>query len=60
MIPELNQIKTPYGKGVFRIRDTMNKRFNGLGKIDIFIPDEMKQLENQIRKIPSGNFIVLD
>lgn len=55
-IPELSQIKTPYGQGVFRVRDTMAKRFYNQGKLDVFIPEGMNDLESLVRHVPKGSY----
>jgi len=34
-IKELESVKTPYGNGIFRIDDTMNKRYNVKGQFNI-------------------------
>jgi hypothetical protein len=52
-IPALNNIKTPYGNGVFRVRDTMNKRYSGTGKVDVYVPPELSnnmEVDRIIRK----------
>lgn len=41
-IPELENIETPYGNGIFRINDTMNERYAKTNNIDIFVPDDKK------------------
>jgi hypothetical protein len=38
VIPELKEIKTPYGNGVFRINDTKNIRYDGTNSVDIALP----------------------
>jgi hypothetical protein len=58
VIPELSKIKTPYGGGVFRVNDGMNKRYDGDNKIDVFIPNEMigTDTEKIIRKTPKATY----
>jgi hypothetical protein len=60
-VPELSNIKTPYGNGVFRIRDTMNERFdeNGENKLDIFIPDRNMPEDMTVRKTPKATYRIL-
>lgn len=48
----MEDVETPYGKGVFRVDDTMNPRYNEQGKFNIdFHPKDLN--ESQIR---SGRF----
>uniref|UniRef100_A0A6M3IL18 3D domain-containing protein n=1 Tax=viral metagenome TaxID=1070528 RepID=A0A6M3IL18_9ZZZZ len=55
VIPELSQIETPYGAGIFRVRDTMSKKYDGDNRIDIFMPvgDEREQT---VRENPTGTY----
>ena len=56
VIPELKHIRTPYGNGKFRVSDTMNKRFDGQNKIDVFIPTGEEDLEMLVRKVPTAKY----
>ena len=56
VIPELKDVKTPHGNGVFRVRDTMNKRYSGQGRLDIFIPFEEKEINKKVRQTPTGTY----
>jgi len=58
-IPELSDIKTPYGDGVFRVRDTMSKKYDGDNRVDIFIPDANSENEIKIRQTPSATYFYL-
>lgn len=58
-IPELEKIKTPYGNGIFRVRDTMNIRFNGNNKVDVFIPQKGSPEELMVRQTPSASYSYL-
>lgn len=57
-IPELKDIKTPYGNGVFRINDTKNIRYDGKNNVDIFIPNNLMgtDMEKLIRKNPVATY----
>ncbi len=50
-IPELKDIKTPYGYGVFRVNDSMAIRYNGLNRVDVALPKEHYDLKKRIGKI---------
>jgi hypothetical protein len=62
VVPELSHVKTPYGNGVFRVRDTMNRRYDNDGdnKIDIFVPEDDKIREQLIRKTPVGSYYLIE
>jgi hypothetical protein len=56
VIPELSYIRTPYGNGKFRVSDTMAKRFSGLNRVDVLIPLSMPDLDQMVRKTPTGRY----
>ena len=55
-IPELSNIQTPYGNGIFRVRDTMNIKYDGQGKLDIFIPPNKTDVGDLIRHTSIGSY----
>jgi hypothetical protein len=57
-IPELKDIKTPYGNGIFRVNDTKNIRYDGENNVDIFIPNNLMgtDTEKLIRKNPVATY----
>jgi len=58
-IPELTDVVTPYGNGIFRVRDTMNKKYDGDNRIDIFIPKAGSGIDKQIRSTPKASYSYL-
>lgn len=55
-IPEYKDIKTPHGNGIFRVRDTMNKRYDGQNRIDVFIPEGGSAVDKKVRSIPNISY----
>ncbi len=63
-IPELADVSTPYGKGVFRINDKKNKRYSvpKVGEnFDIAVPSTLPNAKDLRKRIGSSkmNFIIL-
>ena len=58
-IPELSKIVTPYGEGIFRVRDTLNIRYDGDNKIDVFMPHKGYEWEQLVRETPSASYSYL-
>jgi len=46
-VKELEDVETPHGMGVFRIDDTMNKRYANENKIDFFMGDMSEELKRK-------------
>ncbi len=56
-IPELKDIKTPYGDGVFRINDKKNIRYNtGEDSFDIALPSDHPKAKELSERIGNNTF----
>lgn len=57
----MENVETPYGKGVFRIDDTMNPRYNQQGKFNIdFNPEDLSKAQVSKGRFPIKWKIVSD
>jgi len=58
-IPELKNIETPYGNGIFRVRDTMKITNDGKNMLDIFMPNAGSDTEKIVRNTPKATYTYL-
>ena len=53
-IPEMKDVKTPYGMGIFRVNDVKNKRYDKTQSFDIALPESTPGFEDLKKRIGSS------